>query len=41
MWPPKWQEETDEFKAAMAFRETEIMKIPGKMIDFYDISNSK
>ena len=28
-WPPKWQNESEKFKAAMDFRETELMKIPG------------
>lgn len=28
-WPPSWQNETDAFKEAMAFREEELMMIPG------------
>lgn len=28
-WPPTWQEETPGYAALMAFRETELMKIPG------------
>ena len=28
-WPPKWQPETPEFKAAMTIREEEIMHLPG------------
>jgi len=28
-WPPKWQEESDAFKAAMDIREQEIMSIGG------------
>jgi len=28
-WPPRWQEESEEFQAAMAFREEELMQIPG------------
>ena len=28
-WPPTWQPETDAFKAAMAFREEELMMLPG------------
>ena len=28
-WPPKWQNESEKFTAAMDFREKEIMRIPG------------
>ena len=28
-WPPTWQYESDKYKAAMDFREQEIMKITG------------
>lgn len=28
-WPPTWQKETDRFKAAMEFREKELLMLPG------------
>ena len=28
-WPPTWQNETEAFKEAMAFRESELMMLPG------------
>ena len=29
MWPPSWQDETDEYKQVMAAREIEIMQLSG------------